>query len=525
MLPPLPPVLPIQEVKPQAPKVSDFGDELQVTGKVQEIDPIKSIAVYSDGVAAKFGPTIVFADRLEVHQAPEAQYAIARGNVRIEDPEGIVNANYAVFWYGPNRGPDGQIAVADRVEIEIAGVKVKAESVVIKPDRWEFANVEGTNCLRPIPLYSIKSRKVVVLPGKSGTAYHPRITILGKDLGAVPTRRFSLDKRSPGLELPGLNLKGSGVGVNWKSGLLLNQSSLLLGSYSAFPSDYPSYSLAYAHTFLPASVSDSQILARSELTERFAFSYFDNIRVGNIETTRSHTNNLRNSLTVQSVWNTTSSARLDREDFSKALDIAYERSGPIGGLGTNLQLRAQSIRRGDEDFVERGVFSGTLQAPALQFGKNLQSDLRVDLFGVAGEKNVYGWARGQAGLLFKPLPQIGFGAAYISAGESGRADFIADRLVSKQALHLRADLNLGPTKISYLAKFDFSGKNWYDKEYSISQVIGCFEPFLVRREFPSDYAIGIKLRLDDFLSILERRKQVRTKPVGPQTISSLPDKK
>lgn len=517
-LPPLPPSLPVQATtqKPSLP------DELQVTGKVQEIDPVRSILTYTDGVAARYGPTLIFADRLEIHNAPEDQYAIARGNVRIEDPEGLVKAQSAVIWFGPQRGPDGQIAVADHVEVDLAGVRVKAESVSIRPERWEFLNVEGTNCLRPIPLYTVRSKKVVIIPGKSGTAQNPRIKILGKDIGSIPTRRFSLDKRAPGLEMPSLSFDGKRLGVRWRSGLLINDQSLLLGSFGSFSGDYPSYSLTYAHTFLPASVSSSQIVARNELNERFTFSYFDNIRVGSLNTTRSHTHNLRHSITAQSIWNTSSAARLERENFSKAIDVAYERSGPVGGLGTNFQLRAQSIRRGGESFVERALFAGTLQAPPIQFAPGLQSDIRLDLFGTAGERNAFGWARGQAGLIYQPITQFTLGAAYISASEAGTPDFLADRLVSRHAVHLRGDLNLGPTKLSYLAKFDFDRNSWYDKEFSISQVIGCFEPFIVRREFPSDYAFGVRFRLDDFFDILERRKPARTKPVPPQTISQMP---
>lgn len=520
MLPPMPPVMPIQ-AQVQKPAASSVSEELQVTGTV-EVDPTGMVLTYPEGAVAKYGPSVIFADRLEVHQASNDQYAIARGNVRIEDPEGTIKAQYAVIWYGPNRGPDGQMVVADHVEIEIAGVKVKAESAVIRPERWEFLNVEGTNCFRPIPLYAVKSKKVVIVPGKNGAAYSPRIKILGKDIGAIPTRKFSLDKRSPGLEMPSLNLKASGIGINWKSGFLLTDQSLLLGSFGTFPGDYPSYAVTYAQTFLPATVSTSQIVARPELTERFDYSYFDNIRVSNISTTQSHTKNLRNSITAQSIWNTSSSARIDRENFSKAIDVAYERSGPVGQFGTNFQVRAQSIQRGNESFIERGVFTGTVQAPPVTLAKGLQTDLRLDLFGIAGEKNQFGWARGQAGLLYQPIPQLTLGSAYITSGETGTPDFLADRLVSRNAMHFRADLNLGPTKVSYLAKFDFDRNNWYDKEYSISQVIGCFEPFLIRREFPSDYALGVRFRLDNFFSLLERRKQVRTKPVEPQTISQMP---
>jgi hypothetical protein len=501
----------------------EFGEEFQVTGKVEEIDPVRQIVVYSEGVVGKYGPTFVFADRLELHHAEK--FAILRGNVRIEDPEGVIKAQSAIFWYGPTKGPDGQIAVADHVELELAGVTARAESAVIKQGRWEFLNVEATNCRQPLPFYVLKSKKVVILPGRSGTLYSPKLTILGQRLPTLPTRRFSLDRRDPGFQLPAVAYKpGSGFGVSWASGMLIDDQSLVEASLSSFPDDLPSYSAKYIRSYLPADISSRRIEARSDLSERFAWSWFDNVKVQLYKGSAGFASRKRHSLTMQTVWNTGASARPgEDETFSKLLDVAYEKSGGFEGFGLFGQVRAQSIRRGNEEFIQRGVFQGTVQVPPVQMAKGLMSDVRFDMYGIAG-KNAFGWARVQAGAVYQPIPQLMLGGAYVVGGETGTPDYNADRLFSTHAMHLRGDLNLGPTKLSYLAKFDFNRKTWYDKEYSISQVVGCLEPYLVRREFPRSYALGIRFRWDDFLDVLERRKQVRTKPVAPQTISRMPDK-
>ena len=88
----------------QKPAISQFGDQLEIVGKVQDIDIVHSVETYTEGAVAKFGPTTVFADRLEVHYGAKDRYGIARGNVRLEDPEGRLTANYVVFWYGPEHG-------------------------------------------------------------------------------------------------------------------------------------------------------------------------------------------------------------------------------------------------------------------------------------------------------------------------------------------------------------------------------------------------------------------------------------
>jgi len=506
------------------PQIGDFGDELQVTGKVQEFTK-DGVATYSDGVVAKFGPTTVMADRLEIHYAEGDKYGIATGHVHLDDPEGNLDAAYIIFWWGPKKGPDGQMAVADSVRLQFDNISAKADYAVVRPERWELYNVEGTNCRRPLPLFAVRSKKLVLVPGKSGTIAKPHLVVLGHDLITLPTRQFSLDRRNPGLQIPAISYrKGAGFGIDWSSGLLLDDQSVLQGHFDTFPRQFPSYSLVYARSFVPADVGTTKITARSELDERFSWSYFDDVRVTKPESSLGLTNRKRNSLTVQSIWNTGSSARLETEHFSKALDVAYERSGPVKGFGLYWQVRGESIRRDDEAFLTRGLAYASLQAPSVQLTKGLSTDVRFDLSGIAGAHGLFGWARAQAGLNYRPIPQLTFGAAYIRAAEAGHPDYVADRLYSKDAAHLRMDVNLGPTKISYLAKYDLNRKNWYDKEYSVSQVVGCLEPFITRREFPRDYVIGVRLRFGNLFDILERRKQTRTKTPPVQQISGPSDK-
>jgi hypothetical protein len=418
------------------------------------------------------------------------------------------------------------MAVADDVHFKIENVTASAQYATLKPERWEFYNVAATNCQRPLPLYVLRSKKIVLVPGKQGTVYHPQISILGKELPALPTRRFSLDRRNPGFQIPAISWRrDGGLGIDWTSGFLLNDQTLLQADVSSFQRQLPSYGLTYSHSFIPANVGATKIAAKSELAERFAWSYFDDVRIPAVESSANFTTKKRNSVTALTTWNTGSTARLESERFSKAIDVAYERGGIQQGLGTYLQVRGQSIRRGSESFIERGLVTGTLQLPQWELAHGLKADVRFDLQGLAGGEGTFGWARSQIGVVYRPISQLAIGAAYISAAEGGHPDFIMDRLVSKNAMHLRADLNLGPTKVSYLAKYDFNRKNWYDKEFSISQAVGCLEPFIIRREFPRDYVLGVRLRFGNFFDLLERRKQTRTKPTGERTPIEGPPKK
>ncbi|MBN9501193.1 MAG: hypothetical protein BGO01_14200 [Armatimonadetes bacterium 55-13] len=516
---PAPPSIPLSDVaQASKPQLSAYGEELKVDGKVREIDLERKVEVYRDGVVATFGPTVIKADRLELHYAENEQFGIATGNVHLDDPEGQLDAHSITFWWGKTKGPDGQIAVADNVLLKVGNITGRAEYASIKPDRWEFTNVDGTSCRRPLPLYSIHSKKVVFEPGRQGTIVQPRITILGKDLVTIPTRRFSLDKRSEGIQYPAVSYR-SGLGLSWSSSLLFRDRDLYRADVSSFPHELPTYGLAYAHSFLPVDASTAKILPRSELAERFAWSYFDDVRVENIETSTSFATKRRSTLSAQTQWNSGSSARLDGERLSKALEVIYEESGPAMAGGLFWQARAQSIRKDDDPFITRAVLNATYQLPSFKFGRRIMTDVRLDGSGTLSEHGTFGWARAQLGLLYRPTSFLNLGGAFVFAGEAGNRDFISDSLYSKNALHLRGDINLGPTKISYLAKYDYGRNLWYDKEFSLSQVVGCLEPYLTRREFPKTYVIGIRLRLGEFLDPLQRRKQVRTKEPTKQIIS------
>ncbi|MCC7230006.1 MAG: hypothetical protein IT203_06400 [Fimbriimonadaceae bacterium] len=516
------PGLPVRTERIELPQipVSVAQDRLEAFGKVQEIDPVRQIWTYTEGVVARYGPTTVFADRLEIHRAPEDQYGIARGNVRVEDPEGTIRANYFIFWFGPKKGPDGQIAAADQLEIELGSFQGRAESAVLREGVWEFLNVSGTNCRRPLPLYEIKAKRLLIRPGKDGALIEPHLTILGRNIGRFPNRNFSLDQRNEGLQLPTIGYRaGAGLGIAWSSSFLLSDQELMHFDFSVYPKALPSYGVTYSHSFLSAKQSMAKFVSDSELRERFRTSFFDDIRVENPDSAGNGIRKNRNAVTIQSIWNTASSARLDSERFSKAIDATYDRSGPAGPFGIAFQMKGQKIKRDDEEFIDRGLASLSLQFPKWELSKGLWSDVRIDSFGKVGGSGTFGWARGQAGLVFEPVPQIRLAGAYVQGFESGPSDYLADRLVSKRAVHLRADLKLGGTKLSVLSKFDQDRRAWYDKEWSASQAVGCFEVFMVRREFPRDYILGVRLRLDDFTSRLKKRKLERTRPVEPQTIS------
>ena len=93
----------------------------------------------------------------------------------------------------------------------------------------------------------------------------------------------------------------------------------------------------------------------------------------------------------------------------------------------------------------------------------------------------------------------------VAGDEFGLAAFDSDRLYSKMSFNVRADWGRGPTKFSFLTKYDLTQGRWYDDEYGFSQIMGCVEPYVFWRRFPNEFSFGISLRADEFIEKLRRR--------------------
>ena len=118
-------------------------------------------------------------------------------------------------------------------------------------------------------------------------------------------------------------------------------------------------------------------------------------------------------------------------------------------------------------------------------------------------------------------PQIDgfqFGAAYVLAEEFGVADFEFDRLNMIEGLHFRADYRKGPYSLRYLAKYDLRASDWFDREWEVAFAAGAFEPYIQRREFPGDFVIGVRLRINEFTSRIQQREVERLDDENPNEI-------
>lgn len=503
----------LARVAPEPPAVEQVlkGSLTLEYADESSVEPETGIVIGKGNVRLLYGEVIMTCD--EVHLDYKSKTGFARGNVVLTAAEGKLACNDLVFDWGLGTGS------AREVSINALGMKGTAATLKITRDRWELLDVYGTPSNRKTPDLAVKMPKLVLVPGRTGTASSPRIILFGKTLPPLPTSKFSLDKRVEGIRVPGVSFRRkAGLGISWSSGILLNDLTALSATYNAFPQSLPTMSLSLTRSNVPPTKSTGFILPRTELGERAADGYLNNIVVDNPTDEDSNIRRPKSTYSLMSAWNLGTTARLVEADgISKLWEASAERGGGSEkGLGYFSQARVHQIRQSDRDaWKTRGLLNGTLAGPRLRFTKEISLQTRVDGLGaVGGGDKGFGWLRAEAGLVFQPKPQFRLGAAYVRGKEFGDPLFVMDRLYSRHAAHVRADILLKNMRLSALWKYDFNRQHWYDTEWAFSLAAGSFEPYISTRLFPRETRIGIRFRINSFTDVITDRTLKREKPSG-----------
>lgn len=506
--PPLPTTAP-------ATGVTRVDDDLVVVGRNPKADLIAGTIEWREGVVASYGPTTITADRLFVDR--KNQRAQAVGNVVLTDPDGSLDARDIEFSWAPG----AQTGVASDVRLQIGSARIRAARLRIAPAEWVLEDVNATTCRQANPLYEITARRLVVVPGKRGRAERPGLRILGNRLLSLPSYSFNLDRRAEGLRPPTISRRRDGqFGVNFVSGFPLTQDSTLSLNGTAFQGDAPSYGAIYTRSFVDVDNVTDIIRPRPDTLERFAYGYFESVEISDPADDFEWISRERSSLSAGTLINQGMNEERGGDLFlSKLLEVTYERGGPVAGGGAGLltQTRLQYLRNQNPGYKTRIQSIASLAPRPLVIGRTSLTP-RVEAAGYLGERSS-GWLRVLAGAVYEPHPAVRLGLAGFVAATGGAPLFGSDELVSTRGFHARFDLLAGPTRVFALQKWD-PKLGFYDREFSIYQTVGCLQVFAISRQYPQVYTIGVKLRFDDFVNLLQRRKFERSReiPAKPRTV-------
>ncbi len=509
VVPPAQPPTMVQE-QPKARQQVLVDEELTVEAEHWFKDLESGKTFFEGNVKATYGLSVLTTQRLVIDES--LGLMVAEGESRIDDPEATVSAKQIVVNWKTKESS------AEEVRIEAGYLLVQGERLEIKNEpnpEWKIsgAKIELTD-LSPGGNRFL-ANEVTIYPGQRAVAKHVTYQILGQKIGPLPSQTFNLDRRVTGLRLPSLKYRGgSGFGLSWNSSMLLDDKTIALGSWEAFPGQQSGYRLELTRTFVSEGDQLTRISPRSDLGERFVDGWFNNVTMENPGQELDRIRDLKSSFTIGTYWNTSTDARpVDATDVSKAFDLVYEMGGPLGAGGWVSTARYQQARESNNTaWVNRLVVDTTFLAPQYDFG-GITSHARFDLIGTSSSRGSFGIVRSELGAFGELMPGLRLGAAYVWASEDGSPDFGYDPLSFGSGLHMRMDYERGPYTLRYLMKYDFSGKRWYDHEWEFALAAGSLEPYVSRREYPGDFRFGVRLRLDQVTNRLLDRDIKRNRPV------------
>ncbi|MBX7132528.1 MAG: hypothetical protein K1X67_07610 [Fimbriimonadaceae bacterium] len=498
--------VPVSQEQPITREAID--ETLIVEWKSKKIDLKRKVAIFEGGVKATYGPTVLTADRLEVDM--ENKTGRADGNVLVVDPEGTLSGTNLNFDWKKRTGS------AEDVYVQVGPMKARAKRIDIEPDRWILTSISLTPSRTRPPEFSIKSPRVVLRVGRSGRLQNPTFEVFGIRLLTIPTTLgFSLDRRVTGFRFPAISFRrGAGFGLAWNSSVLVNDQTSFAAQWNAFPSALPTYAGELAWSAVPPTKSTGLISPRTELGERFGDAYMDSVSTTTTQAEDDYLRDPRRTIAAGTYWN--QSVRGRREDFSsisKRWELSSDFGGTFGPVGGYVQFRYQSIRPDrNSPFVDRLSAHGAANIGSWSLIPGLDFRLRGDLAAYTSGKQTYGWARGQAALVYHPIKQLQVAGALVLGGSAGNPFFGFDPLYSNSGVHIRADVDLGSIRASFLGKYDFGQARWYDHEYGFSFAAGSFEPYVVWRQFPNDVRFGFRIRAIEVFEKLQQRQLKRKSP-------------
>lgn len=485
---------------PEAARVSQVDDELNVEWRTQRYDLENERVVYGGGIKATYGPTTVIADELELDTRNRTGYA--RGNVRVIDPLGVMEGTALTFNWESRTGE------ATDVRLESLGARLRVGRVEIGSEQWTGYDVWATPCRTRRASLTVESPKVTLKPGRSGRASGVRLSLFGLKTPPLPPLTFSLDRRVEGFRLPAISFRrGKGFGVSWGSGVLLNDRTSLSANYGTFPKSLPTAKLELAWSSVPPTKATGFMSPRSDLGERFQDSYLDRVYIRHQEAEDNDLRAPRRTLAIASAWNQGTAARpQDSGQISKRLEAVAEFGDAVGAWGAVGQVRLESIRPSHgARFSHRAQLSGTLQSAAWPLASDFESRLRIDGFSTLGKPGAYGWLRGLGSISWRPDEDLRLTFGVFGTTEAGNPRFGFDGLAVKSGALLRGDVRYGPVTVNAILKFDARRGRSYSTEWGVSWVMGCFEPFMQSRLVPRDFQFGVRLRIDEFLGKFTQR--------------------
>lgn len=489
-----------------------------------ESDLENHIIIYRGKVIAKIGDSRLLTDTLIVRNGDKEdkpveiseggqtfklnpQEAFATGQVELIDPDGTLKAKNLWFtWNDDKRKSDAIVGRADDVEAHVATLWIKAASMTQAKRNLTFLKAKVSAGSSTNPMYGIDAEDVQVTPGERATAHSVSLSLFGVNLPRVPIMVFSLDPRANGVQLPRIGYRqGSGFGASWGGDYLLDDKSAVIGNFNIYPEVLPSYRVAYAQSRVPIEEAGiNQFAISDSFEDRSNFSFLGSVYNPSQRSTYDRIRVKKDLFTISTWFNYESFGRVtDRKtNYSKPVELAYEKGGPVGDWGYLTQIRGAKIQEVHGNSENRFTLQGSMFSPVQTIGRTTFST-RLD-GGFHTDSQSMGFLGGEAGLTYQLRDYLSISGGAYGYKTFGDPTFAGDNYISNQGYVIRGDWQGPSNSLSMLYRYD-PQLGWFDRQFRITQVIGSIEPVFVYRQAPRQYQLGIRFRLQDIAKKLQRR--------------------
>lgn len=474
-----------------------------------------TVLAFSDGVTARYGPTVLKAEFLEVRYGEMTASGFAKGNVLFADPEGEAQCEDLIFDWRAGT------AEAHTAKVRLGPMDVRARRLSVSPKLWVLEDAELDPNAGGFNLYSFDAQRVIASPGRSGSATRLGIRLFGKRIVVIPKAQFSLQSGRRGLRLPSLSFRdGEKPGISWESDLQVGERWLASASMGFFSDDKPSGSLTLTYDLMGGKRGADFFEPRSELSDPFPWGYFDNIGVRDVRSKQGGSIPEYATLSVSGTAFQRIIGREKEDRASKPLEFVADFGGNTAGVGHQFQLRYQDVDPEVGERKRRTVGALRLSLPPLELGGGFEGVVSADVRAFIGGGSDFAWGRLSTGVVYSPVSWVSFGVAYVAFAEKGDPLYGFDRIWPGKHWSLRTDVSLGPRSLSYVAKYDPNRKSWFDHEIALRQIAGSVTPYLIVRQFPSRFTIGVELRTLEILKRIGTRYERPESKEKPQTVLS-----
>ncbi|BBO24285.1 conserved hypothetical protein [Candidatus Nitrosymbiomonas proteolyticus] len=488
--------------------VDRFEGELTVTWRTKTIDVERKSVIFAGEVKAVYGVSTVYCDRLEIRSSESESYAVASGNVRLEDPDARMSSDSFEFDWKQRTG------AAQNVQLLLGSLAVWAGRISVSGSRWELFDSKVVVCEQQGKMLGAQIRKAEVEVGRRAILRGASLIVMNGKWLTLPRYEAQLDPDQAGFRWPTLAYeKDSGMGTRWSSDLRLSPSSMFVFDVTSYPKRLPSSLYGLSLDLDPAR-SGVRLAPQSDLNERFQGSFLDNVAVSSPQDEQDSMSVRRRFLSVSSVWNQKVPG-FPGMRVSEPWQLAYAHSGATQLGAFSLDARYQQIGIAGERYEHRAnvrlAFRGRTASLASGFAPYWGFD--GQWFGGGDD---YSWVRATGGLIWQAPggPRVAVGYAHTLF--RGDPSFPFDAPGPAELALTRLDWRLGPRTLSVLGQWDVRADRWHKTEVRFAQVAGCFEPFVLWREQTRQFTVGVTLRPLEVLTQLEQRLASRDRNNRPK---------